>query len=505
MPLGIIEAKGYDVPGTVLLFDGSSEHTSTQMKHGTGKYANVVLYPQPSDSPNDPLNWPLWKKNLTYIVVFFNAIIFSSIPPPVIAPSTILLSHTLGHSVKDVTMLTAYQLLLTACYGPIASALAHKYGKRPQFLFASLMGFIGTLICCTTRDSYTVLLAGRVIQGFGAAVFESLSVPVIGDMFFVHQRSLRTGFLVMTWTCIISLVSIFGGTIAEDIGWRYVFIVHLPFTVIGLISIILFLPETQYQGSRDNRPSPEARMQVEDKGGIESSHQHDERPNEEVLAASSLRETKKSFVQGLAIYSGTYSDTNLIKLVFAPFAMLLNPAVVWAIAVGAVNKQVQSFFVTISYILAQIWSPPPYNLNAKQNGTFYVGALIGGILSSTLSPFVGDWIIKRLAKWNKGIYEPEFRIPMMIFAALFCGIGCDACHENATEIFILSMTAKNFLFYGFSQFMNDWAEEKGPSEVLRTFGIATMCIMATSPLLYTFGKLNRYFMFKTGLIKKLTG
>lgn len=133
----------------------------------------------------------------------------------------------------------------------------------------------------------------------------------------------------MAWTCVISLVSILGGTIAEDVGWRYVFIVHLPFTVIGLISIILFLPETQCQGPRNDIPSPEVTIQVEDKEGIESSHQHDERPNEEFLAASPLTETKKSFVQELAIYNGTYSDTNLMKLLFAPFAMLLNPAVVW--------------------------------------------------------------------------------------------------------------------------------------------------------------------------------
>jgi hypothetical protein len=26
------------------------------LKHGKGKYANVILVPQPSDSPNDPLN-----------------------------------------------------------------------------------------------------------------------------------------------------------------------------------------------------------------------------------------------------------------------------------------------------------------------------------------------------------------------------------------------------------------------------------------------------------------
>lgn len=49
------------------------------------------------------------------------------------------------------------------------------------------------------------------------------------------------------------------------------------------------------------------------------------------------------------------------------------------------------------------------------------------------------------------------------------------------------MTAKNFIFYGFSQVMNTWAEEKGPSDVLRTFGIITMCLMGTSPLLCKFG------------------
>lgn len=26
------------------------------LKHGTGKYSNIILTPQPSDSPNDPLN-----------------------------------------------------------------------------------------------------------------------------------------------------------------------------------------------------------------------------------------------------------------------------------------------------------------------------------------------------------------------------------------------------------------------------------------------------------------
>ncbi|KAJ5506600.1 Major facilitator superfamily domain general substrate transporter [Penicillium expansum] len=407
----------------------------------------------------------------------------------------VLMSHALGRSIEDVTMLTAYQLLACACYGPIGSALAHKYGKRPQFIFASVMGFVGTLVCCTTGDNYGVLLAGRIIQGFGSAVFESLTVAVMGDMFFVHERSLRTGLLVMTWTCIISLVSILGGVIAEGLGWRYVFIIHLPFTVVGLLSVFFFLPETQWKGSRSHISS-EAADQAEDKEMASVSHGH-----EENLSESSLPEAKKTFMQEIAIFSGTHTDANLLRLVFAPFAVIINPAVIWSIAVGGACI---GFYVAISYILAQIWTPPPYNLNAHQNGTFYVGALIGGVSSSIAGPWLGDIIAQRMTKWNKGTYEPEFRIPMMNWLTTI-GSGSDAFRENSTEIFILLMTAKNFIFYGFSQVMNTWAEEKGPSDVLRTFGIITMCLIGTSPVLYIFGKVNRSFMHKTRLMRRLTG
>lgn len=27
-----------------------------QLKHGTGKFSHIILVPQPSDDPNDPLN-----------------------------------------------------------------------------------------------------------------------------------------------------------------------------------------------------------------------------------------------------------------------------------------------------------------------------------------------------------------------------------------------------------------------------------------------------------------
>lgn len=51
--------------------------------------------------------------------------------------------------------------------------------------------------------------------------------------------------------------------------------------------------------------------------------------------------------------------------------------------------------------------------------TGLLGGLIGGIGSGKLC----DSSSRTFARWNKGIYEPEFRIPVQVIAAVLLGIG----------------------------------------------------------------------------------
>jgi len=73
MPLGVLESSsthGHHVPGTVLL-DTEANTTELELsglKKGTGRNKEVILVPQPSNSPNDPLNWPLWQRDLILLV-----------------------------------------------------------------------------------------------------------------------------------------------------------------------------------------------------------------------------------------------------------------------------------------------------------------------------------------------------------------------------------------------------------------------------------------------------
>ncbi|CAI6329017.1 unnamed protein product [Periconia digitata] len=552
MALGIIEPRTErKLPGTELLLDTEQTEQSQEqggLQHGKGKKTEIILIPQPSNDPNDPLLWPTWKRETAFSVLFLNCIVFAACPGPMIAPATVALAAQLEVPIKHVAQLSGYQLLIVGALGPLVSVLAEKYGKRPQFLIASLFGVIGTGICIAGFDqsslhaSYRVLLAGRMIQGIGTTAYESLSVAAIGDMFFLHERGLRTALLVLTLASMSSFIAVVAGTMFEHLGARNLFVVLLPIQVAALVGVVGGIPEMQFRrGKMDDSRG----LDVDEKNGkdgiggeevVPDSHESvgGTVTNSNAGATDPAVDQRRTFLQDLRVTSGTYSHDSVLKLLGSIFIHFLNPAVLWVQIVSAV---LVSFFVGTAYTLAQIFTPKPYSLTVSQNGFFFTGALVGGILGVISGPLC-DFIARRLARRNGGVFEAEFRIPICFVAVVVFAVGwfvfgwaldqgkvggigasntvllCSACYgmicfatsvastgaglyvldafpAHSTEIFILQMMIKNFLFYAFSSFINEFAAEKGPAHMARVFGIATLAGFTTCIPMYVFGKLNR--------------
>lgn len=83
MGLLICEPKATThVSGTVLLDQQAahSEAVTAGLKHGKGKDAHIVLAPQPSEDPNDPLNWNSLKKLRVMVITYFGVIVHGVVP-----------------------------------------------------------------------------------------------------------------------------------------------------------------------------------------------------------------------------------------------------------------------------------------------------------------------------------------------------------------------------------------------------------------------------------------
>ncbi|KAL1909692.1 hypothetical protein Sste5344_004540 [Sporothrix stenoceras] len=492
MPFGILDPKssrGSDsdvkLNGTELLIDESQVDVDNAADSHLLKRVVYRL-------------WPRWQKEAAFWTIFFNAIIFAILPGPIIAPATFLLAGIFRTPLTSIAELSGYQLLVVGAFGPIVSVLAQKYGKRPQFLFAALAATIGTAICVagSQRIHYPTLLAGRIVQGFGVTAWESLSVAAVGDLFYLHERGLRTALLVVALAGTASIVAIIAGAMSE-----------------GVSNIA-----TASDASVVDKPTTEGHIEKLDTTAS--------------AVSNSLPSTPKTFSQRLRPFSKkTFTDDSVFRLLLAAVAHLANPAVWWILLVSGV---LVCFFVVTAYILSQIFSVPPYDLGVAANGFFYVGPFIGGLIAVGAGPLC-DWTARALARRHGGIFESEFRIPINVLGLVFCGLGwflfswrvdnpvsdgyyfCSFCFglvclgvsvpatsaglyildsfpRQATAIFVLQMMLKNFIFYGFSLFINTWAAESGAGAVFRTFGIVSMALLATCIPMYVLGKFNRRFM-----------
>ncbi|KAF2502681.1 MFS transporter-like protein [Lophium mytilinum] len=548
MGFGILEDKSdlAHVPGTVLLAEKISQpgDVLAQLKHGSGADAQIVLVPQPSEDPNDPLNWPYWKKLSIVAILVYGSCLCAATVGPLLNASIAVLAMDFKTSFKDITLMSGYQLLAAGCSGPIVSALARKYGKRPVFLASSLFAVIGSIMGSASH-SYNTLLAARIVQGFSISAYESIIFSVIPDLFFLHQRGLFTAIVSFTLSAVSNLSSVVAGAVTNNLGWHYLF--HLLIVTVGLqlILLYLFVPETTYHRDRLYEVDLASTDNLQELAEAEARHDprtqkaiQDLKIEKTVTNTSSVPPPKKTFIQELAIFTGTHSDESLIQLVFAPVLCCLNLGVLWVVVVSGT---VTSFYVGMAYVAAQIFSFPPYNLTAAGVGYLSLGPFLGGALASIVLGLTNDPLIIWFTKRNKGIFEPEIRLlpiifssvggvglilygvlaqrgdnlylvdfmwGLMLFGAVFIftsasAYAIDAYRDMSSELFIASMMLKNFLFYAYSYFMNDWAASAGPAQVFEVFGGVYFALALTTIPLYIFGKRYRSFWHRHNLLEML--
>ena len=83
MGFGVLEpTRGGHVPGTVLLDQDAahSSDTTSHLKHASGKNSHIILAPQPSEDPNDPLNWSTFQKHFVLGIIMFGTIVHCAAP-----------------------------------------------------------------------------------------------------------------------------------------------------------------------------------------------------------------------------------------------------------------------------------------------------------------------------------------------------------------------------------------------------------------------------------------
>jgi DHA1 family bicyclomycin/chloramphenicol resistance-like MFS transporter len=124
-------------------------------------------------------------------------------------------------------------------YGPLSDSI----GRKPAIYTGITLFVLGSILSMTASD-FTIMLAGRLLQGMGAAGPRTVSVALIRDRFHGSEMA-RVMSFIMT---VFILVPIFAPALGQGVlllaGWRTIFGIFIALAVATAIWLALRQPET---------------------------------------------------------------------------------------------------------------------------------------------------------------------------------------------------------------------------------------------------------------------
>ncbi len=149
---------------------------------------------------------------------------------------------------KASWIVTGYLVSYTVAM-PLAGRLSDVYGRIRMFQAALVLFSIGSGLVAVAPD-FSWIVSARVLQAFGGGATVPIGLAMAVATVAPARRGVALGLVAASAEAGSVLGPLYGGAIIEWIGWRWIFWLDIPQSLI-LIALLAVL---------HNRPNPEAKM-----------------------------------------------------------------------------------------------------------------------------------------------------------------------------------------------------------------------------------------------------
>lgn len=146
--------------------------------------------------------------------------------------------HGLDHQAWATTSYLIAATIVTPLYGKLSDI----YGRKPFFITAISIFITGSILCAFSQ-SMGELAIFRAVQGMGAGGLMSLALAILGDIVPPRERARYQGYFLAVFGTSSVLGPVIGGffagadSILGITGWRWVFLVNVPFAAAALVVV----------------------------------------------------------------------------------------------------------------------------------------------------------------------------------------------------------------------------------------------------------------------------
>jgi EmrB/QacA subfamily drug resistance transporter len=143
-------------------------------------------------------------------------------------------------------VVTAYLLAATVST-PLYGKLGDLYGRKRLFQVAIVVFLVGSVLCGMAQTMGQLILF-RAVQGLGGGGLIVLAMAIVGEIVSPRERGRYQGYFGAVFGAASVAGPLLGGFLTDEVSWRWVFYVNVPFGIAALVVTAFVLPPSTRHG-----------------------------------------------------------------------------------------------------------------------------------------------------------------------------------------------------------------------------------------------------------------
>ena len=152
-----------------------------------------------------------------------------------------------GANAAEVQWVVNGYMLPLAALILLGGALGDHHGRRLWLVIGTALFGAASLLCALS-GSLELLLAGRALQGIGAALLLPNSLALLNGAYEGEARGRAIGIWAAAGAISAAIAPLIGGWLVEHLGWPSIFYINIPFAAVAIIVALTRVKEVSDPG-----------------------------------------------------------------------------------------------------------------------------------------------------------------------------------------------------------------------------------------------------------------